>query len=74
MIFVIQLLDADIHMVMRDDMADLRGDRLNDGIKFQLPGKQPRNAHIMVKKSAFRRIQHVRTPSQASAFDLCGEV
>jgi hypothetical protein len=67
MIFVIELLDADIHVVMRDDMADLGRHGLDDRVEFKLPGEQTRYAHIVVKQRAARFIQHVPMPSQASS-------
>ena len=31
--------DADVEMVVRDDMADFGRDRLNDGVEIELPGE-----------------------------------
>jgi len=42
---------------VRNYMGDFGSDRLNDGVEFELPGEQPRNAHVVMEKSAFWRIQ-----------------
>jgi hypothetical protein len=37
--FIIQLLDADIHVLMRNDLHDFACDRPNDGIEIELSGE-----------------------------------
>ncbi|MNT89880.1 hypothetical protein D3C72_2306870 [compost metagenome] len=46
-VFSFDQLDANIQMVMRDNMRNFRRHSLNDGIEFQLSGQQTGNAEIM---------------------------
>ncbi|MNE10391.1 hypothetical protein D3C80_1031070 [compost metagenome] len=67
MVFSIQHLDADVEMIMRDDMADLVRHRLDDRIEIELARQKPGNPQIAVEQRVTRRIEHGRTSSSPSA-------
>ena len=49
-VFAIERDDADIHVVMRDDLADFGGHGADGRMKIKLPGQQSRNTEILVSR------------------------
>jgi hypothetical protein len=48
-IFIIDQLDTDVEMIMRNDMGYFRRNSLNDGVELQLPRQQTGNTEIMLE-------------------------
>ena len=58
MVFTIQHDDADIHVIMGDDLANFGRDSADDGMEIKLTGKQPGDRQVLPEQGGGTVVQH----------------